>query len=72
MARVLLSLRRATRATGSHDIEVVAQATVHCHDLDLEAPITINTLDPTPLDRDGILTYLARCGLDVKTGANCL
>ena len=71
VARVFVVVAKGDK-TGGQDIEVVAQATAHCHDLDLEAPITINTFDATPLDRDGILTHLARCGLDVKTGVDCL
>ena len=71
VARVFVVVAKGDK-TGSADIEVVARATAHCHDLDLEAPITINTFDATPFDRDAILTHLARCGLDVKTGLESL
>ena len=54
--------------TGGEDIDFVARATAHCHDLELEAPVKINTFEATLRDRDSILIHLARCGLDVKTG----
>jgi hypothetical protein len=74
VARVLLSCIVKGNKTGRHDIDIVAQATAHCcHDSDLEAPIAIHTFDATtPLHRDSILTHLARYGLEVKAGVDCL
>ena len=76
IARVFLF---TTKGNNDEDA-VVKNATVHCHDLDLEAPLAVNTFNPDVMameksvtaDRDVILNHLARCGLDETSGLDAL
>lgn len=68
-----------TKGDGEEEV-VVKNATVHCHDLDLEPPLAVNTFDTDVMtmektitaDRNVILSHLARCGLDETSGLDGL
>lgn len=68
-----------TKGDGDEDT-VVKNASVHCHDLDLEPPLAVNTFHPDVMtmektikaDRNVILSHLARCGLDEMSGLDGL